>query len=136
MSDPIEGLMTSLAIALGMTSASPAQECIRTLPQHRDAHWYYYVRKSDGAHCWFPGAPGTHVAARSAGRRETNLRTQPESASKLVAKAESPGLRKASPVEAEAFINATALQFESVPLLTRLPTQSARAGRNSRRGRA
>lgn len=135
--------MTSLAIALGMTSASPAQECIQTLPQHRDVHWYYYVRKSDGAHCWYPGAPGTHVAVRPAGRRETNLRAQPAPTSELVSKAELRGLRKASPAEAEAFINATALQFEPVPasdvpgdtIGTRWPKQPMRPSATRAEGR-
>jgi hypothetical protein len=100
-----------------MTSAPAAatQECIQTLPAHRDVHWYYYIRKSDGAHCWYPGAPGTHVASRPAQRPDSKPRAQPDEAGKAVSAAEPRRARKPSRIEAESALNAEAAEYKLAP---------------------
>jgi hypothetical protein len=109
-------------LAMAVTSASAAEECITSLPAKRDVHWYYYVRKSDGAHCWYPGSQEARAAAaRDAAAHEAKPKaqsspaTKPEAATKAtkpVAAAERSPARKATKAEAEARLNAMAAELE------------------------
>src|SRR5262245_36035153 len=71
-----KGILITALLAMTMTTASAAQECITTLPAKRDVHWYYYVRKSDGAHCWYPGPQRAHVVSQDVSSREPKRQSQ------------------------------------------------------------
>ena len=131
----MKGFSLSALFAMIMTTASTAQECIRDLPAKRDVYWYYYVRKSDGAHCWFPGSPGARVVSQEVGPHESKRRSE----SKPVIK---PGPMAAPPTKAEAatFINSSAQEPESTTpetpaemIGTRWPGTNANADRSTAR---
>jgi hypothetical protein len=85
-----QAILISVVLATAVTTASAAEECITSLPAKRDVHWYYYVRKSDGAHCWYPGSQEARAAAaRDAATHEakpkaqSSLATKPEATTKV-----------------------------------------------------
>src|SRR5262249_58458294 len=97
----VKGILINVLFAMIMTTAS-AQECIRDLPGKRDVHWYYYVRKSDGARCWFPGSQGALVASQDAGPHESKRRSESKPLIKPRPVAEPSPMRKATKIEAGA----------------------------------
>lgn len=100
----MKAILINALLAVIMTTASAAQECIQTLPAKRDVHWYYYVRKSDGAHCWYPGSQGARVAPQDAVSRESQRRPQSKPIKAGLATEPRPS-RKAMNAEADTFIN-------------------------------
>jgi hypothetical protein len=110
-----KAILISVVLATVTTSASAEPECITSLPAKRDVHWYYYVRKSDGAHCWYPGSQEARAAARGAAAHESKPQPQSKPAIKPVAATERPPTRKAAKAEAEARLNAIAAELEPAP---------------------
>src|SRR5262245_65536118 len=104
MTAVLKGILINVLLAVILTTASAAQECIQTLPTKRDVHWYYYVRKSDGAHCWYPGSQGARVAPQDAVSRESQRRPQSKPIKAGLATEPRPS-RKAMNAEADTFIN-------------------------------
>ena len=136
----MKGFSLSALFAMIMTTASTAQECIRDLPAKRDVHWYYYVRKSDGAHCWFPGSPGARVVSQDVRSDESKRRSESKPVIKPGPMAAPPPIRKATKAEAATFINSSAQEPESTTpetpaemIGTRWPVTNANADRSTAR---
>jgi len=106
-----KGILIPALLAMTMTTASAAQECITTLPAKRDVHWYYYVRKSDGAHCWYPGSQSARAVSQDIGSREPRQRLQSNLVKPGLATEPRP-LRKAMNARADTFINSNASEQE------------------------
>jgi hypothetical protein len=56
-------LVTGMLLLACSSSAMAADQCIRSLPDHRQGHWHY--RYQDGAKCWYgPGAESIRLSRR------------------------------------------------------------------------